>query len=70
MRLTLVASMLLLAACANVEEATPAGGILKVVGGENGKALKLAETHCQNYGKHARISGQNLLNNTVTFDCV
>lgn len=70
MRLTLVASALLLTACAQVEEATPAGGILKVVGNQNGKALQLAEAHCAQYSKHARISGQNMLNNTVTFDCV
>lgn len=70
MRTLVVASALLLASCASVESATPAGGILKVVGNQNGNALDLAEAHCQKYGKHARISGQNPLNNTVTFDCV
>lgn len=70
MRILVVALTLTLAGCASVESATPAGGILKVVGNQSGKALELAEAHCQKFGKHARISGQNALNNTVTFDCV
>lgn len=70
MRSLVIAATLFLASCANVEEATPAGGIVKVVGGERGKALQLAQAHCVRYGKNARISGQNMWNNTVTFDCV
>lgn len=70
MRSLIIAAIFLLPTCANVIEATPSGGILKVVGNKNGSALKLAQAHCAQYGKNARISGQNVLNNTVTFDCV
>lgn len=70
MRLLAVAAMLSLASCADLTQGTPAGGILKVTGNRNGKALELAQAHCDKYGKDARISGQNALNNTVTFDCV
>jgi hypothetical protein len=70
MRLWLIVLVPLLGSCATMQGATPAGGVLKVVGNQSGKALQLADAHCQQYGKHARISGQNTLNNTVTFDCV
>jgi hypothetical protein len=67
---TAIAALLLLSGCAEVVQTTPAGGILKVAGNEYGKALSLAQAECQKYGKNARISGQNPLNNTVTYDCV
>jgi hypothetical protein len=70
MRIIALAVIALLAGCAHMDEATPAGGILKVVGNKNGTALELAQQHCAKYGKDARISGQNVWNNTVTFDCV
>lgn len=70
MRVIVIASALFLASCANLTEVTPAGGILKVTGNKTGTALKLAQAHCAQYGKNARISGQNVWNNTVTFDCV
>lgn len=70
MRGLIIAAMLLLASCANLIEATPAGGVLKVTGNKTGSALKIAQAHCSQYGKNARISSQNMLNNTVTFDCV
>lgn len=70
MRGSLIVLVPLLGACATMQGATPAGGILKVVGNQNGKALQLADAHCQQYGRHARISGHDTWNNTVTFDCV
>jgi hypothetical protein len=69
-RTIFLVAMLFLGSCANIQEATPAGGILKVVGGKDGTALAKAQAHCAQYGKNARISGQNVWNNTVTFDCV
>lgn len=65
-----VACLILLQGCAEIVQATPAGGILKVAGNEYGKALSLAQAECRKYGKNVRISGQNVLNNTVTYDCV
>ena len=62
--------MLLLQGCASMVQATPAGGILKVTGNKYGTALEIAQAHCSKYGESARISGQNVWNNTVTFDCV
>lgn len=71
MRLLLIAiAAISLASCAEVTQSTPAGGILKVSGNKYGTALKLAQAECDKYGKDARISGQNIWNNTVTFDCV
>lgn len=68
MRVLLLA--LILASCVKVTETTAAGGIIKVVGNKTGTALHLAQAHCAQYGKNARISGQDVWNNTVTFDCV
>jgi hypothetical protein len=70
MRGLIIAAALLLPSCANMIEATPSGGILKVTGNKTGSALKIAQAHCAKYGKNARISGQNMWNNTVTFDCI
>jgi hypothetical protein len=70
MRIMALVAALFLTGCAHMEAATPAGGVLKVVGNKNGSALDLAQAHCAKYGKDARISGQNVWNNTVTFDCV
>ena len=66
----LIASALLLAACVNQVAATPAGGILKVVGNKTGTALNLAQAECSKYGRDARINGQNVWNNTITYECV
>lgn len=68
MRLALIA--LLLSGCVGSAQGTPAGGIIKVVGNKTGTALEKAQGWCAQYGKNARISQQNVWNNTVTFDCV
>lgn len=70
MKAALSFAALLLPACASLIQATPAGGILKVTGNKYGSALQLAQTECSKYGKDARISGQNVWNSTVTYDCV
>ena len=70
MRMMVIAGALMLGACANLVQSTPAGGILKVTGNKYGTALQIAQTECSKYSKDARISGQNVWNNTVTYDCV
>ncbi len=66
----IIASALLLTSCVSLTESTPAGGILKVVGNKTGTALQTAQAQCSKYGRDARISGQNVWNNTVTYECV
>jgi hypothetical protein len=61
---------LLASACVSSVASTPAGGILKVVGNKTGTALEMAQAKCSEHGKDARISGQNVWNNTITYDCV
>lgn len=67
-----VLSFLALAGCApSLVGANEAGGVV----GSNfnmsrSKALSLADKHCKQYGKVARISGQNEVRNSTTFDCV
>jgi hypothetical protein len=34
------------------------------------KAFAVADAHCHQFGKVARISSQDIWNNTMTFDCV
>lgn len=76
----LVASvgLLLLAACASVEltGANERGGIVSVRGGlmrsagDQTDAFNLANEHCKEFGRVARISGTDLQRRTMTFDCV
>lgn len=66
----LVAGALALAACVHQVASTPAGGILKVVGNKTGTALNMAQAECAKYGRDARINGQNVWNNTITYECV
>lgn len=62
----------LLAGCApSLVGANEAGGIVNAnFNMGQGKALALAQAHCQKYGKIARVSGQNEIRNNVTFECV
>lgn len=68
--IVITAAALTLASCVSLTESTPAGGILKVVGNKTGTALQAAQAECSKYGRDARISGQNVWNNTVTYECV
>lgn len=61
---------ILLSGCVSSVASTPAGGVLKVVGNKMGTALEMAQARCAEHNKDARISGQNVWNNTVTYDCV
>jgi len=74
MRSLIALAALSLSACASVTphitSATPAGGIVSSYGWQPNKSLMLAEQHCQQYGKHARVSSQNDLQNNMTFDCI
>lgn len=70
----LVALALALSGCAaSLQHATEVGGVANeswsLTNGA-GDALALADAHCGKYGKAARVSGENILNNTLSFDCV
>lgn len=62
----------LLCACApTLIGANSAGGMVDHVSGlTRTDALAKADAHCHQYGKVARISGQDPLDSTLTFDCV
>jgi hypothetical protein len=61
-----------LSGCAtSLTGANEAGGIVN--SGFNmgqGKSMEMANKHCAKYGKVARVSGQNEIRNSITFDCV
>ncbi len=61
-----------LTACAgpHISSATPAGGIVSSYGWQPNKALQVAQAYCAKIGKNARVSGQNDLQDQMTFDCV
>jgi hypothetical protein len=68
--LLVIASVVALTGCApTLKGSSPAGGLIKT-NGSDGKAFELANEHCKTVNKVARISGQNELNNTMSFDCV
>ena len=71
MRLAAVAVALLVSGCApGVISGTEAGGIVGHYGWQPGKSLQLANAHCEKFGKAARVSSQNDLQDNMTFDCV
>lgn len=71
MRAAVIVAALFLGSCApKLVEATPAGGVLKVIGNKYGSALQVAQTYCSQHGKDARLGQQNVWNNTIAFDCV
>lgn len=70
-RLALLA-FVALSACAgpHIVSATEAGGIVGSYGWQPGKSLAVADAYCAKYGKAARVSSQNDLQDNMTFDCV
>lgn len=71
MRVFLILSLLALGGCSSLTAANERGGILShVTGFDRDKAFKMADDHCHKYGRVARISGTNELDNSMTFDCV
>ena len=64
-------AVLVLAGCSSLTAANERGGVISHVSGlDRDKAFKLADDHCHKYGRVARISGENGLDGTMTFDCV
>lgn len=72
MRTGLLASFLLLCACAgpHLTAVTPAGGIVSSYGWEPNGALQVAQAHCVQFGKSAVITSENDLQDHMTFQCV
>ena len=72
MRSTVLLAVVLLGACAtpHVISGTEAGGIVGSYGWKPGEALQEADKHCKKYGKSARVTSQNDLQDNMTFDCV
>lgn len=65
---TILALMLAIAACAPRLTGTEVGGVIRPAFPD--AALPMAEQHCEQYGKGARISGFERIGSITTFDCV
>jgi hypothetical protein len=72
MRTGLIAASLMLAGCAgpHVTSSTPAGGIVSSYGWQPNKALQIANAECARYGKAARVTSENDLQDHMTYACV
>ena len=73
MRLILPVLFLALSACApRLVQSSSAGGMISLNGvmGEKTKSAELATAECQKYGKASRLTGQDVLSDTVTYECV
>lgn len=56
---------------ATLAGANERGGILQHVGGLNRKAaFDKAEAHCKQFGRVARVNQYDVLDSSMTFDCV
>lgn len=71
MRFLTLAALLLLAACSTLTASNERGGILSHVSGlDRDAAFKMADDSCRKYNRVARISGTDVLQSTMTYDCV
>lgn len=68
-QIALIALAFGLSGCAATVQGNAAGGIARV-GLMQSEAFKAANTHCEKFGKIARISGNNDFEGSMTFDCV
>jgi hypothetical protein len=64
-------ALLWLAGCSTLTASNERGGIISHVSGlDRDAAFKKADDSCRKYGRVARISEQDALDSTMTFDCV
>lgn len=71
-RTLFVLAALALAGCSpSLSAANERGGLVShATGLYRGEAFQLADNHCRQFGRAARISGQDVITNTMSFDCV
>ena len=65
----LIAALALTGCAPKLAFSNEAGGVIDRKGSA-GQGYQLAEQHCAKYGKHARITGRDILSATTRFDCV
>lgn len=72
MRIVILAAALALTGCApKLAFSNEAGGVIdQQASMGNDRAYALAEEHCKKYGKVAKISGTDIIENTTRFECV
>lgn len=71
MRIAIIILAAVVSACApHLAGANDAGGVISNHGWSQARSFQMAEQHCRQYGKHARVSGTNDLEGTLRFDCV
>ena len=55
----------------NLNISNEQGGVItRVAGPTRQEALSIAEAHCRQYGRAARITQTDTLNSSITFECV
>lgn len=69
--LVMLAAGAALAGCApRLASGNAVGGIILNASTSKAKAFKAADAHCQKYGKSARVSGDDVWSDTMSFDCL
>lgn len=67
--LILLAPLVLCACAPKLAFSNEAGGVIDRKGSA-GQGYQLAEAHCAKFGKHARITGRDILSATTWFEFV
>jgi len=71
MRFAILGLLVSLAACSSVTAENERGGIISHVSGlDRDKSFQMADDNCHKYKRVARISGQDALEATMTYDCI
>ena len=66
-----IAALAALAACSpSMKGANERGGLIGNYQAGTREAFRMADEHCQQHGRKARVSGSDFLTDTMTFDCV
>jgi len=73
MRIAILFAAMLAASCApNLVQSSSAGGLITLHGvmREQSKAAAIVNAECAKYDKAARITGNDILSDTITYECV
>jgi hypothetical protein len=70
--ISLAAAFLVVACGPTLKQSSPAGGMLALGGLVQGEseAIRIAEAECAKHGKAARVTGKDMLAETMTYECV
>ena len=69
MKAFIVATALAVTGCAAAVDGTELGGVAQWYGASPGEAVTAANTHCQKYGRVARVSQVQTYGGYLAFSC-